>query len=200
MTTVKPPAANQRGRHLTIRIPPLTPDEMTGRQRALHDEITASRSGQSLRGPFAVWLRNPDLAARANEFGGLLRHGTSVPVRLVELAVMVTARHWSAEYPWCAHYRHAVARGIDEAVLQAIAERRPPEFSDDDDALVYTLASELYETRALSDETYGLALARFGEATLIELVTICGFYSMIGMTVAAFGSPLPDGAVAPFPD
>ena len=70
------------------RINPIPLDRMTPEQRRLNDEIAGTRGGGPAKGPFALWLRTPELANHANAFGSYLRHSTSVPQNLVELAVL----------------------------------------------------------------------------------------------------------------
>ena len=178
------------------RLQDVLPSEMSDEQRRIADEIASSRGGV-VRGPFAMWIRNPDLANRANQFGSLLRDGTSVPRRLSELAILITARHWTAQYEWYAHRPQAEAAGLKADVVDAIAERRRPAFNDADDELVYEVCIELHDSRKIDDGTYARAVERFGEMTVIELISIVGFYTLVAMMLVAFEAPLPEGAVPP---
>lgn len=180
------------------RIPDLAPEEMSERQKALAQAIAATRHGV-LRGPFAIWIRNPDLVERANAIGNFLREGTSVPRRLSELAILVTARHWTAQYEWFAHEGQARDAGVPEAVIEAIRHRRRPAFADDKDRIVYALCTELYENKRVSDATYQAAEAALGRDMVIELVTIATFYAMIAMVLVAFEAPVP-GEAKPLPE
>ncbi len=174
------------------RIPDLAPEEMTERQKELAARIAATRNGV-LRGPFAIWIRNPDLVERANAIGNFLREGTVVPRRLSELAILVTARHWTAQYEWFAHERQAVDAGVPNAVVEAIRHRRQPSFTEANDRIVYELCTELYENKRVSDATYDAAEAALGRETVIELVTIATFYAMIAMVLVTFEAPVPGG-------
>src|ERR1700682_683463 len=83
------------------RVPDLAQSEMTPEQWRIHDEIASKRRG-NVRGPFAIWLRTPAIADRANQFGNAIRDAGKLDKRLFELMVIV-ARHWSAPYEWFAH-------------------------------------------------------------------------------------------------
>ena len=179
------------------RIPDLKENEMTDRQQQLFQEIAGPRGGV-VRGPFAIWLRHPDLAEKANEFGSHLRMNTSVPRQLSELAILVTARFWSASYEWHAHADAAVEAGIEGDTVEAIRLGLEPQFKDQRQASVYNLAKELYENRFISDTTYNKAIEILGQAQVIDLVAILGFYTMVALTLNGFHAPLPDGAVDPF--
>jgi 4-carboxymuconolactone decarboxylase len=181
-----------------VRIPPLKPEEMTEEERRLAAKIAGPRGGV-VGGPFAIWLRNPALVDKADDFGNLLREGTSVPRRLSELAILVTARHWSAQYEWFAHEKMALDHGIAKDVVEAIRSRRRPPFDKQDEQAVYELVTELYETKAVSDRTYGAAVEALGEQAVMELVTIATFYAMIAMFLVTFQVDLPEGATLPLP-
>lgn len=178
------------------RIPDLRADEMTAAQKRLFDEIAGPRRGV-VQGPFAIWLRHPELVDKANQLGNLLRAGTSVPTRLSELAILVTARHWTAQYEWFAHRPHAEAADISPDVIEAIRTRKQPDFARDDERIVHALCSELYENGKVADDTYDRAVDVLGRMAVIELVAIAGFYSMVALTLNAFEAPLPDGAPLP---
>ena len=179
------------------RIPDLKENEMTDRQQQLFQEIAGPRGGV-VRGPFAIWLRHPDLVEKANEFGSHLRMNTSVPRQLSELAILVTARFWSASYEWHAHADAAVEAGIEGDTVEAIRLGLAPQFKAPRQASVYNLAKELYENRFISDTTYNKAIEILGQAQVIDLVAILGFYTMVALTLNGFHAPLPDGAADPF--
>lgn len=178
-------------------MPDLAPEEMTPEQKRIHDEIAADRSG-TVRGPFALWLRLPELADRANQFSHALRRRGRLDQRLFELMVLTVARHWSAQYEWFAHEKHAV-KFFSSDVIEAIRAGRKPSFARDDERLIYEIVTELSETRSLSPRSYDRALAALGLEQLIELVTATGYYSMIAMVLNAFDAPVPGGA-RPLPD
>jgi len=179
------------------RVNPIPRDQMTDEQRSLNDAIAAHRSGGQAGGPYAIWLRNPALTAKAAALGNYLRHESSVPRRLSELAILVTARAWNSQYAWRSHEKHAKLAGLEMPIIDAIRHRRRPDFVHDTDIIVYELAAELNEARAISDATYARAVALLGEAAVIDLVTIIGFYSMVAMVVIAFQSDVP--GVPPLP-
>ena len=178
------------------RVPDLKPEEMTKEQNRVDAEIGATRSGRA-GGPFAIWLRDPVLAEQVGKIGNYLRNDTSLATARQEIAILVTARHWTAQYAWSVHERRALEAGVHEDVVDAIRDRRRPGFDDPIDEMVYVVCSELYDTYGLSNETYDRAAALLGQQALIELVTIAGFYSMIALTVNAFEAPTSEGGPPP---
>ena len=173
------------------RIDPIPLDEMTPDQRRINDEIAATRGGGAAKGPFALWLRTPDLADKANEFGSHLRHNTTVPQNLVELAVLVIAREWTAQYEWHAHMNSWRKLGLDDAIAEAIKNREAPALKTDEDIIVYQVTTELLKDKKVSDGTYESALKILGEQTLLDLITIIGFYTMVAMVLVTFDVGIP---------
>jgi 4-carboxymuconolactone decarboxylase len=173
------------------RVEDLDPASLTPEQKAVHDRIAASRSG-AVRGPFAIWLRQPALADAADKLGTTLRRG-KLDQRLFELMVLVIARHWSAQYEWFAHAKHAPKVGLPADVVEAIRNRRRPTFTRDDEQLVYDLVTEMNETRTLSQATYDRAVAMLGLDLVIELISSMGFYTMVAIMLNGFDAPVPGG-------
>ncbi|MDP2603282.1 MAG: carboxymuconolactone decarboxylase family protein [Deltaproteobacteria bacterium] len=174
------------------RVPDIALEEMTAEQRRVYQEIGGARGG-IVRGPFALWLRNPEIADPANRFGNALRLSGKLDKRLFELMVLVVARHWSAQYEWFVHEKSGLEAGLTQAVVDAIRARRAPAFAREDERLVYDTITELNETRTLSQPAYDRALAALGLDLLIELIAAAGFYTMVAMTLNAFDAPVPGG-------
>src|SRR4051794_41203590 len=100
-------------------------DKMTPAQRAVADNIM-SGPRKGLAGPFNAWLRSPELADRLQKVGEYIRFGTSLPKRLNEFAILITARAWNAQYEWYAHRPLAIAAGLSEDVVAVLAAGRRP--------------------------------------------------------------------------
>ena len=181
------------------RIPELKPDTMTGPQRAVAEEIIAGPHGRIV-GPYHAWLQSPELARRARALSEFVRFQSSLPKRLSELAILVTGRHWKAEFEFWAHARLGRQAGLDEAVIRALAARQRPAFQRAEEELVYTVATELYETHRLSEPVYQRAVQALGLPGLVELVGTIGYYSLVCLTLNAFELGLPPGEASPFPD
>jgi 4-carboxymuconolactone decarboxylase len=180
------------------RLPDLRYEEMTAEQRRIHDEITAGPRGKVV-GPLKAWLHSPELADCAQKLGAYVRYNSALPAELSELAILVTARHWQADFEWHSHVGPASAAGIPDDVIEAIRVGAEPALDDAKSRAVYAVARELHEARALSHDTYARAEAVLGHQRLVDLVGILGYYSLISMTLKAFDVPSPDGA-RPFED
>jgi 4-carboxymuconolactone decarboxylase len=176
------------------RFKPLTWDEMTPAQRTMIEHLLAGPRGGSLEGPFNVQLRSPEMGDLGQQFGAATRFATTVPRRLYEVAIIVTARHWTAQFEWYAHRRAALQAGVSAAVVDAIAEGRRPAKMPADEEVVYNFSTELLETKQVSDATFNAAKNLLGERGVVELINVLGWYGVVSMYLNVDRYPLPDGA------
>ena len=178
------------------RLPPIPPERMTARQREVAEAIAGGPRG-GLRGPFQAWLRSPEVADRFQRVGEYVRFNSSIPPALNELAILVTAREWTAQFEWHAHHELAMKAGLPPAIAEAIARGERPEGMDADQRVVHDFAAELHRERSVSDGTYAAVVERFGERGLVDLVAACGYYVAVAMTLNVARVPLPDGVPPP---
>ncbi len=182
-------------------------ENLTPGQRALYDAIRsgprakiaisgASKPGP-LGGPFNVWLRSPGIGDCVQRLGEEIRFRSTLPSKLNEMAIMVTARFWTSQYEWYAHCKLALNAGLDPAIANDIAEGRRPANMDADEAIIYDFSRELHEQQGVRDATYKMALDRFGERGVFDLIAVNGFYSLVSMCLNVDRTPLPDGESLP---
>lgn len=178
------------------RFPAIAPEAMTDAQRAVAATIASGPPG-GVRGPFLALLHHPALAERLGALGEHLRYGTGMPDALVELAILVTARHWGCGYEWVAHERLARKAGLDPAIIAAVAAGEVPAAMSDDEATVHGFCREALEGGEPSAARYGAAVARFGRPGVLDLIALCGYYGLLAMVLNTADPPLPDGAAPP---
>jgi len=184
-------------------------DQLTPEQQALTEAIKSgpraklASSGASkpgpLGGPFNVWLRSPGIGNLVQQLGEEIRFRSSIAGKLNELAILVTARHWTSQYEWFAHHKLALEGGLNPKIAEDIAHGRRPAGMDADETLVYEFSVALHETQGVSDELYAKAVARFGERGVVDIISVNGFYSLVSMCLNVDGTPLPEGTPLPLP-
>lgn len=177
------------------RLAPPAPQDMTDAQREVAQALLSGPRG-GIIGPFGFWLHRPGLAAPAQEVGLYCRFGSSLPPRLSEIAICTVARVWNAQFEWYAHKRLALDAGVPLAVLDAIRDRTPPPFADEQETVCHEFSLEAQRDRTVSQATYDRALAALGRDGLVDLVGINGYYALVSLTLNVFDADLPDG-VAP---
>lgn len=171
------------------------PEAMSEAQRAVHDEAVAGRRGR-MPAPMRAWIESPELARHAQRLGAFLRYETSLPARLSELAILVTARRWTSHYEWYAHRGEALKAGLAPAVIEAIAGRRRPVFVDEPARVVHDYALTLHETARIPADLHAAAVAALGTRGTVELTALIGYYTLVAMTLNAFEIDLPEGVAA----
>jgi 4-carboxymuconolactone decarboxylase len=178
------------------RFPPIATSDMTAAQRAVADAIATGPRG-GVRGPFIPLLHNPALAGHLQALGEHLRFNTALADTLVEIAVLVTARHWSCQYEWQAHERIARKAGLADAIITSIAADRRPAGMDDDAALVHDFCIALHRRGEPDEAAYAQATERFGRSGVLDLIAVCGYYTLLAMVLNTARMPLPDGMAPP---
>ena len=186
------------------RLPPLTEDELDEEQKAflarLNQGPRGARQGRiGLIGPYGVWARAPHVGEPAQQLGAALRFGTSLPENVKEVAICTVGAFHRAKFEFAAHRRLGIRAGVSEAALDRLQAGEPPEL-EGDEAIAHALADALLRRHRPDQQTFDRALAAFGEAGLIELVTLIGYYGLVSFTLNAFDVDLLDGMVDPFPE
>ena len=174
----------------------LAESEMDAAQLTVYRDLASGPRG-GVRGPFNALLRSPELADRVQKLGEYLRFSNSLPARLNEFAVLITARHWTSQYEWHSHHAHAMKGGLKPEVAADLAQGRRPQNMRDDEVIVYDFCKELHEQKSVSDATFAAALARFGERGVMDLIGVSGYYTLVSMVLNVDRQPLPAGTPAP---
>ena len=177
------------------RLAPLTADQMTPEQKAIADQIVATRG--SMNGPFNAWLRDPPLADRLQKLGEQIRFHASLPSALNEFAILITARHWTSQFEWYAHYPLAMKAGLEPAVAADLAAGVTPRGMSDDEAVIYDFSIALHAHGDVDDQTYKRVLDRFGEKGVMDLIAVNGYYDLVSMTLNVARVLPPAGAPLP---
>ena len=184
--------------------------EMTPAQRKYTDAVLAGPTAATgsaaavpgaatIGAPFNVYLRSPILAEQLRGVAEYIRFKTSLPHKLNEFAILVTARQWGAQYEWFAHHRLALKAGLNPAIAEQLAEGKRPAGMDADETIIYNFSQELHTTRAVSDANYKAVVDRFGEQGAVDLIAVNGYYVLVAMILNVDRTPLPGGAKPPLP-
>jgi 4-carboxymuconolactone decarboxylase len=183
----------------------LTPfSEMTPAQRAYAEGVMSgptSKTGSAaivpgantIGSPFNVYLRSPELAEHLLKAAQHIRFKSSLPARLNEFAILVTARHWGSQYEWVAHHRLALKAGLNPAVAEDLAQGKRPGGMQEDETAIYNFSHELHNQHAVSDATFKAVLDKFGEQGVVDLIAVNGYYTLVSMMLNVDRTPVPGG-------
>ncbi|HTJ89806.1 MAG TPA: carboxymuconolactone decarboxylase family protein [Acidocella sp.] len=180
----------------TDRLPPIADADLTPEQVAARQALLAGARGV-FQGPFIPLLRNPALLSRVEKLGAYLRYESRLPGRIREFAILVVARAYSQQVEWAIHQPLALQEGVRALVVAAIAEGRRPELMPEDEAVTWDFLAELEAHRSVSDATYARAVRQFGEAGMLDLVAIAGYYGLLGLVMNTARTAAPEGPRLP---
>lgn len=178
------------------RIPLFSPDSMTAEQERVYRAVVDGPRG-TVVGPLRAALHRPELADRWQRFGEILRYGTTLPARLTELAIVVTARRWNSQLEWHIHAEAGLRAGLSQTVLDAIRTGAQPAFGDPEEADIYEFARQLQQTGNVEEEVYQSVIKRWGNVGVVELGAVIGYYTLVSMTLNVHQIPLPDDVSPP---
>ena len=181
------------------RLPAITDDKLTDRQKELMEAIRSGPRGRVIQGgPFGVYLHAPDFGDLTQKLGAHCRYKSGLAPRLSEFAILCTARQWRAQYEWHAHAAIAEKAGVAPDVIRDVKMGRAPKKGTKEERAIYDLVTELYKTRRVSERNYKRVHAFLGNSGMVELVGILGYYTLVAMMLDVFNVPLPEGAAPAF--
>jgi 4-carboxymuconolactone decarboxylase len=187
----------------------LTEHDLTEEQLGVWNGVTAGRTGPNIErvgphgelvGPFNAFVHAPEIGQQLTALGGLLRFGTSIERRLTEVAICTVGAHWQSEFEFWAHGRMAIDHGVSADAIEALRSGDEPVFTSDDERVVHSIASQLLTTNRVDADSYAAAAGLLGEAGMVELVSIVGYYCVISLMLNLFEVSLPPGEAPIWPD
>ena len=183
------------------RIEILTPARLTPEQRAVYDEILGGPRGAGpglvdgsggLIGPFNAMLYAPGVGSALQALGAAVRYRTALSGRVREMAVLAVAAALDCEFEWHAHEGIARKAGVTDAVIEALRSGAEVPVSDEVERASLDVVRALLARADLDDGEFDGARARLGEAALVELSTLVGYYSLLALQLRIFRvSPAP---------
>ncbi len=190
-----PPAAPPNPRDVVLvgdRFKPLTYDQMAPAQKTMIENLLAGER-RGTGGPFNILLRSPEIGDLAQKLGAGVRFHSSLPPKLNELGIIITARYWTAQFEWNAHKRAALNAGLNPAIVDAIAAGKRPASMQPDEEAVYNFGTELLRTKQVSDGTFQAATKAVGERGVVDLISVMGYYQLVSMLLNVDRYPLGNG-------
>ena len=192
------------------RLTPVSKHDCSEQQAEVFDAVTGGKRSTgrgpnnflaadgALRGPFNAMVHSPALGLVLQRLGEILRFEGELDDDAREVAILVVAAHWRARFEWWAHARIAREAGVSDDILSALSRTDTPELSTTLLTAVHAYASEIVHSRTVTEATYAEARRLLGEAALVELTILLGYYTTISMILNAFEVPLPEGESTPF--
>ena len=173
------------------RLPLASRENVPEDQRAAFDELVKGYGAVPTHGPSSVIINVPKAQQHVNALNKYLRTESSLPKKIQELAMLVTARELDCQYIWNAHAASARANGVSDATVDALRDRKElPKLADDENAVV-RYGQEFFRTRRVSRGAFQSALEQFGKQGVVELALVLGSYSALALLINTFDTDLP---------
>ena len=179
------------------RLPVVSADMVPAEFRAAFEEVTTPAGGSITGGPGSFTINSPEMAKRRNHLTSYLRYETTFPKRILELAIINTARAMDCQYVWNAHAPAARKEGVSDALVDAIRDRKPLPTMAADERAIIDYGNEFFKDHKVSNGTFDKALEQFGAQYLVELTTLMGHYAQTSFYLNAFEAELPDDVTEP---
>lgn len=160
-----------------------------------YDRITDTR--EAIRGPFGVLLNSPTVAGRTGHLGSYLRFESELSGRERELVILATAREFDCVFEWVAHEPLAREEGVDDAVIDAVADGAPADELSAPASFILRYVRSLLRDHAVPTPLFERAKDHFGTRGLTDATATIGYYSMLACVLNAF-KVLPADETAPW--
>lgn len=173
--------------------------ELTGKAKEIYDDILARRTAQSakVRGLYIPLMNHPELAQHIEHLGYYLKFEGKLPRDAYQFVVLTIARRLGVAFEWVDHVAHARAEGLSDALIEAILKEDRMSIPHPYSVILDTIDVVL-ELKSIPEDIQSQMISLYEVQGLLEVVTLCGFYRMVGEITQAFDVPLPENAVKPF--
>jgi 4-carboxymuconolactone decarboxylase len=189
----------------TERFARITTENMSADQKKYFDDLMSGpvsatgsaavvKGSNSLGAPFNIWLRSPKLAESFRVVSEQIRFNSSLPLKLNEFAILITAQKWSSPYEWYAHHRLALKAGLDPRIADQLAQGIKPQGMGNEEEAIYDFVTELLVTNQVSDKNFIKVKNLFSEQGVVDLIATTGYYVLVAMALNVNRTPLPSGA------
>ena len=178
------------------RLPAATKDSVPSNQQDAFEEITKN-GGVPPYGPGSVMIHVPEANRRATALNQYLRNDSSLPLKILELAMLITAREMDCQHIWNAHAASGRSAGLSDDVVDGLREEEELNGLPDDEQAVVNYGRELFRSHHASRGAFQAVLEQFERQGAVELTLVFGNYTMLALAINAFDSDLPPNRTEP---
>jgi len=179
------------------RLPIATRESVPEAQKARFDELVQRTGSVPRHGPGSVMIHVPEASHWATGLNDYLRNQSSLPKKVQELAMLVTARELDCQHIWNAHAASARQAGVPAALVNALRDQQElPELAPDEAAVVH-YGREFFQTHHVSRGAFQAVLELFGRQGIVELGLIMGNYSLLALLINTCDTDLPPDRTEP---
>jgi 4-carboxymuconolactone decarboxylase len=177
------------------RFPAIKREELNDAGKKLYD----TRGAADAFGPGAIRLYSPPLAEAMTGVNDYLRRKSGLDPRLVELAILVTAREMDSEYVWTAHEPAAQKAGLAQEIIDTVKYRRPLTTLGEKEAVIVQLGRDAISKHKVGSDTFARAVKLFGNQGVVNIVSLMGDYAATTILLNVSDQHVRDKSLLPIP-
>jgi 4-carboxymuconolactone decarboxylase len=174
---------------------------LEGADRDLFDHMASARAhaeGRAQLGDVYVHMfNNPGVTRKVGALGEHLRFHGVLPDAVRELVILRFASRQRFGYEWSHHQRPAKLAGLDQDTIDALTAGDIPDALPDVLRAALEAVDAVVAKQSIPAEVQQRFVAVHGNAGIVELVALCGLYSIMGHMVTAFDIELEEGLPDP---
>ena len=186
-----------------MRLPLITPSDLTSEQKALYDDMRkgistnfnafkAVREDGALMGPWNPWLHEPAIGKAIWDLTLAMTANATLADNIRQIVILVVGARFDAAYEIYAHVAVAEREGMHPARLATLLADLKPNDLSKDESVAYDLAYKLVRGGTLPEPVYRLAIDTFGQQGTNEMIYLVGLHSLVSTTLNGFNVPVPE--------
>jgi len=164
------------------RLPEIKREDLDETVKKLYD----TRRPGGAYGPGALRLYSPQVEQYMSDLNEYLRRKSGLDPRLVELAILVTAREMDCEYVWTAHEPMGLKAGLSQETIDVVKYRKALNGVSEKEATIIQLGRESVGKHRVSSETAAHALNLFGNQGVVNFASLMGDYASTAILLSTF--------------
>jgi 4-carboxymuconolactone decarboxylase len=179
----------------SARVPLVERADLPPAEVATYDHVAQSRGAAKMPNVFKAIANNPAVLEKMAALGEFLRFQAKLDPMLRELAILTTAQESRSVYEWTAHWAIAQKLGAPAALLNMLGtpqvEREPAPTG-----IVLRFARVVARNEPVDDATFDAVKSHLGNAGIVELIALVGYYGALGRMLNVLRVPLDEGVEA----
>ncbi len=141
-------------------------------------------------GPHKIWLANPALSKTIAPTGAYFQTRSTLTKAEIEIVTSLVNARWHASYSTYEHEKISEGQGhLPADKVERLIGGLPTEFDDPRQEVVYRLASALVAPRIVPTGLYRRAKDLLGDAGIVDVSVLIGWFTMVSATLNAFDVP-----------
>jgi 4-carboxymuconolactone decarboxylase len=177
------------------RFPPIRREALNEAERRLYD----TRGVTDGFGPAALRLYSPPVAESMTAVNNYLRRKSGLEPRLVELAILVTAREMDAEYVWTSHEPAARKAGLEQAIIDTVKFRRTADALGEKERVIVQFGRDAIGKHKVDSDTFARAVQLFGHQGVVNIASLIGNYAATAILLNIADQHVRDVSLLPVP-